>query len=100
MGFPGTVILMMKTQIGLGVLSIPTAFDSLGIVPGIICLCVIAAVTTWSDYVIGAFKLNHREVYGIDDAAGLMFGSIGRGVLSVIFCLCKYSDTNMSTGGN
>ncbi|CAG8031412.1 unnamed protein product [Penicillium olsonii] len=86
-GFPGTVILMMKTQIGLGVLSIPTAFDSLGIVPGVICLCVIAAVTTWSDYVIGAFKLNHREVYGIDDAAGLMFGSIGRGVLSVIFCL-------------
>ncbi|CAG8418904.1 unnamed protein product [Penicillium salamii] len=86
-GFPGTVILMMKTQIGLGVLSIPTAFDSLGIVPGIICLCVIAAVTTWSDYVIGSFKLNHREIYGIDDAAGLMFGPIGRGALSVIFCL-------------
>lgn len=79
---------MMKTQIGLGVLSIPMAFDTLGIVPGVLCLCAIAAVTTWSDYVIGTFKLNHREVYGIDDAAALMFGPIGRWALSVIFCLC------------
>ncbi|CAG8909171.1 unnamed protein product [Penicillium egyptiacum] len=85
--FPGTIILMMKTQIGLGVLSIPMAFDYLGIVPGVICLCAIAVVTTWSDYVIGTFKLNHREVYGIDDAAALIFGPIGRWALSVIFCL-------------
>lgn len=86
----GTVILMMKTQIGLGVLSIPTAFDSLGLVPGVICLCAIAVITTWSDYIVGTFKLNHREVYGIGDAGALMFGSIGRGVLSAAFCLCMY----------
>ncbi|KAE8144557.1 putative amino acid transporter [Aspergillus avenaceus] len=86
-GFLGTVILMMKTQIGLGVLSIPTALDILGLVPGIICICVIAAVTTWSGYIIGIFKLNHREVYGIDDAGGLIFGPLGRWTLSLVFCL-------------
>lgn len=79
----------MKTQIGLGVLSIPVAFDSLGIVPGVIVLIVIAAITTWSDYIIGVFKLKHREVYGIDDVGELLLGPIGRILLGGAFVLCK-----------
>jgi amino acid permease len=54
---------MMKTQIGLGVLSIPLVFDTLGLIPGIICLIMIATMTGWSAYVIGIFKLNHPEVW-------------------------------------
>ncbi|KAB8079290.1 transmembrane amino acid transporter protein-domain-containing protein [Aspergillus leporis] len=86
-GFLGTVILMMKTQIGLGVLSIPTAFHVLGMIPGVICLCAISGITTWSDYIVGTFKLRHRDVYGIDDAGGLIFGQTGRVILAVTFCL-------------
>ncbi|KAF3352673.1 hypothetical protein VdG1_08839 [Verticillium dahliae VDG1] len=86
-GWLGTVALMMKTQIGLGVLSIPAAFDTLGIVPGVLVLCAISAITTWSDYIVGVFKLRHREVYSIDDAGQLMFGRIGREVMGVAFCL-------------
>ncbi|CAD0105777.1 unnamed protein product [Aureobasidium uvarum] len=86
-GWLGTVALMMKTQIGLGVLSIPAVFNSLGMIPGIICLLVIAAITTWSDYMVGAFKLNHPEVYGIDDVGRLLFGKIGRGVMGVAYVL-------------
>jgi amino acid permease len=80
---------MMKTQIGLGVLSIPTAFHVLGMIPGVICLCAISGITTWSDYIVGTFKLRHRDVYGIDDAGGLIFGQTGRVILAVTFCLCK-----------
>ncbi|GKZ28640.1 hypothetical protein AbraIFM66950_010322 [Aspergillus brasiliensis] len=86
-GFIGTVILMMKTQIGLGVLAIPSALDVLGMVPGIICLFVVYCITTWSGYIVGTFKINHREVYSIDDAGGLMFGPLGRWTLSAAFCL-------------
>ncbi|KAG5662367.1 hypothetical protein KAF25_004785 [Fusarium avenaceum] len=86
-GWLGTSALMMKTQIGLGILSIPSAFHTLGIIPGIICLIVIGAITTWSDYMIGTFKLNHREVYGIDDAGGILFGRVGREVLGIGFAL-------------
>lgn len=82
---------MMKTQIGLGVLSIPAVFDTLGIVPGVICLCAVSAITTWSDYIVGVFKLRHPEVYSIDDAGFLMFGRIGREFLGIAFCLCKPS---------
>jgi amino acid permease len=86
-GWIGTVALMMKTQIGLGVLSIPAVFDVLGIVPGIICLIIIAAITTWSDYMVGVFKRNHPQVYGIDDAGYLIFGRIGREIFGITFCL-------------
>ncbi|KAJ5601473.1 hypothetical protein N7510_011007 [Penicillium lagena] len=86
-GWLGTAVLMMKTQIGLGVLSIPVAFDSLGIIPGIICLIAIAAITTWSDYIIGVFKLRHREVYGIDDVGQMLFGKFGKIVFGGAFIL-------------
>ncbi|CAM1505934.1 Fc.00g115710.m01.CDS01 [Cosmosporella sp. VM-42] len=87
LGWIGTVALMMKTQIGLGVLSIPAVFDTLGIVPGVICLCTIAAITTWSDYMVGVFKLRHPQVYSIGDAGQLMFGRIGRETFGGAFVL-------------
>ncbi|KIL88141.1 hypothetical protein FAVG1_08219 [Fusarium avenaceum] len=86
-GWIATVALMTKTQIGLGVLSIPQTFDALGLIPGIICLIVVSSITTWSDYMIGVFKRRHPHVYGIDDAGYLMFGRIGREVLATVFML-------------
>ncbi|RMY42210.1 hypothetical protein D0866_00063 [Hortaea werneckii] len=80
-------VLMMKTEIGLGVLSIPDAFDSLGIVPGVIILIAISVITTWSAYVAGKFKLNHPETYGVADAGELMFGVAGREGFAIAFCL-------------
>lgn len=80
---------MMKTQIGLGVLSIPAVLDTLGMVPGVIILITIAVITTWSDYIVGVFKLNHRSVYGIDDVGYLLFGRIGREFFGVAFVLCR-----------
>lgn len=79
---------MMKTQIGLGVLAIPHTFDTLGMVPGVICLCVVAALNAWSNYRVGAFKLRHQDVYGIDDVGRIIFGRMGREILAVAFCLC------------
>lgn len=75
---------MTKSQLGLGVLSIPTAFDALGMVPGVICLCTVAVTTIWSNYVVGTFKLRHREAYSIVDAGELIFGKVGRIILVVI----------------
>lgn len=80
---------MTKSMIGIGVLSIPIAFDTLGIVPGVIVLCVIASITTWSDYIVGVFKLRHPEVYGIDDAGKLMFGRLGQIIFGGAYVLCK-----------
>ncbi|KAI4715894.1 hypothetical protein E4T48_07908 [Aureobasidium sp. EXF-10727] len=87
LGWIGTIGLMMKTQIGLGVLSIPAIFDSLGMIPGIICLIVIGVITTWSDYMVGVFKINHPEIYAIDDVGAMLFGPIGRELFAGAYAL-------------
>ncbi|KAB8204818.1 transmembrane amino acid transporter protein-domain-containing protein [Aspergillus parasiticus] len=78
---------ILDTLFGLGVLSIPQILDSLGLIPGIICLLAVAIITTWSNYVIGTFKLRHPEVYANDDAGKLLFGRGGREVLVVAVCI-------------
>lgn len=70
-------------------MSIPAAFDVLGMIPGIICLCAVAVITTWSGWVVGDFKLRHAEVYSIDDAGAIMFGRIGREFFGAALCICK-----------
>lgn len=90
-GWIGTTALMMKTQFGLGVLAMPGILDTLGMIPGVICICAVAVITTWSNYIVGAFKLRHPEVYGIDDAGALMFGRVGREVFGVAVCLCEFT---------
>lgn len=75
----------MKTQIGLGVLSLPSVFNVLGMIPGVILLCTIGGMTTWSNYIVGIFKLKHREVYGVDDVGHLLFGRIGKEVFAFAF---------------
>jgi amino acid permease len=80
---------MLKSQIGIGVLSIPSAFDVLGMVPGVILLLFIATVATWSGLVVGPFKRRHPHVYGLDDAGYMMGGPIAREVMAGGFTLCK-----------
>lgn len=78
---------MVKTQIGLGVLSIPSVLDTLGMGPGLVVLIVIGGITTWSNYVIGTFKKNHPSVYGIDDVGYKLFGPVGKEIFAVVFVL-------------
>ena len=83
-------MLMVKTQIGLGVLSIPSVLDTLGMGPGLVVVVSIGIITTWSNYIIGVFKKNHPSVYGIDDVGYKLFGRAGREFFYVVFILCKY----------
>lgn len=88
-GWKGTSVLMLKTQIGLGVLSLPQVFDTLGLIPGVIVLLIIASMTTWSNYIVGVFKLRHADVYGIDDVGRKLFGRVGYEIFGIAFALCE-----------
>ncbi|RSL55341.1 hypothetical protein CEP54_009426 [Fusarium duplospermum] len=82
-GWIGTSALMIKAQIGLGVLSIPQAFDVLGI----------------SNYIVEVFKLRHPEINGIDDVGAMLFGCVGREILAAGFVLyCTFVAGSMMLG--
>lgn len=79
---------MMKFQIGIGAFAVPKALGVIGIIPGCIVVIIVAAISTWAALQIGRFKRKHPKVYGIDDAAGLMFGRAGWMTYFAAFQLC------------
>ena len=49
----GAAILIAKFQIGLGALSLPGTFHSLGFFPGVLCFIVLAMIITGAGYMSG-----------------------------------------------
>ncbi|KAL1404901.1 hypothetical protein Q8F55_008512 [Vanrija albida] len=74
-GTLGAFVLITKANLGLGVLSIPFVFMTLGIVPGVIVILVVQTMIGYCAAAIGPFKRNHPEVYGLADA-GYVFGGV------------------------
>ncbi|KAL1408564.1 hypothetical protein Q8F55_005377 [Vanrija albida] len=85
MGWVQAAIILLKTQVGLGVLAMPQMLQAIGAVPGTLVIVGLGILTTWCDYVVGTFKRNHPEVYSIADAGYLMFGNVGREVFTFAF---------------
>ncbi|TIA90420.1 hypothetical protein E3P99_01565 [Wallemia hederae] len=76
--WPMAAIVMTKIQFGLGILSVPSAFASLGAVPGIIILLLMAAMTTWGSMVTYRFRHFHRSTHSVPDIAMIMGGEPAR----------------------
>ncbi|EME88390.1 uncharacterized protein MYCFIDRAFT_76214 [Pseudocercospora fijiensis CIRAD86] len=78
----------MKTQVGIGALSIPGAFEILGLVPGVFVLFIVASMATWSNHRAGKFCLKHDQTFSLDQAGKIMFGAPGEYIL--LACLMLY----------
>lgn len=78
-------VVLLKCQIALGVLAMPTALSAVGAVPGALIILGIGLLTTWSDYTVGLFKRNHPEVYSLGDVGFILAGPIGREVASFMY---------------
>lgn len=79
--------------------SIPSVFETLGIIPGVIILIVLAILTTWSGEILGRFKLRHPEVYSLSDCGRLMFGRVGDEVFGVAYFLRASLSLFLPAGG-
>ncbi|CAG7979274.1 unnamed protein product [Penicillium olsonii] len=71
---------MIAQSISLGVLSLPSSMATLGFVPGCILIVSIGALTTYTGYVLGQFKIRYPQVHNMSDAAEILFGPVGREV--------------------
>ncbi|GAA5838423.1 hypothetical protein JCM11251_004933 [Rhodosporidiobolus azoricus] len=87
-GWLSTSVLMMKAQMGLGVLSIPSVFHVLGLLPGILILLFIGGLNTYTQWFLaGPFKRRHPQCYTLADAGYLMAGAWGREVIGAAYWL-------------
>ncbi|TXT10607.1 hypothetical protein VHUM_02112 [Vanrija humicola] len=72
----GALVLLTKTNFGLGVLTIPSVLHTFGIVPGIILILAMMALATYCASHVGRFKLRHPEVYALADAGNIVGGRV------------------------
>lgn len=69
----------MAETVSLGILSLPSVLATVGLVPGIILICVISALATYSGLLLAEFRKQYPFVQNFGDAVGLLGRSIGMG---------------------
>ncbi|KAJ5579830.1 uncharacterized protein N7459_005815 [Penicillium hispanicum] len=81
--FLTTIPVMIAENVSVGILSLPSAVATLGMVPAAIMIIFISALSWYTGYVIGQFKLRHPEIHSMGDAGELLMGRFGRELLGL-----------------
>ncbi|KAA1468635.1 hypothetical protein DENSPDRAFT_863722 [Dentipellis sp. KUC8613] len=92
-------LLMTAEIVSNGMLSLPNAVAVIGLVPSVILTVFLGIFGLFTAKLLIDFKLNHPEVHNMGDAGFIIFGSIGREVLSlgtVIFSICALGSELLS----
>lgn len=82
LSWPMTAVLMIAEIVSNGMLSLPSSLGSIGLVPGLIIIIFLGIFATYTSWLLVRFKLRHPEVHNMGDAGFIMFGPIGRELLS------------------
>lgn len=70
-------MVMVAETISLGILSLPQAMSTVGVIPGLILLLGLGAFASYSGVVIGQFKLRHPHIHSMECAGRVLFGQWG-----------------------
>lgn len=82
LSWPLVAILMIAEIVSNGMLSLPSAFAAVGMVPGIIITTFLGVFATYTSWLLVKFKLRHPEVHTMADAGYIMFGTVGRELMA------------------
>lgn len=87
LGWKQLTVCLIVEAIALGSLSIPSAFATLGMVPGIILSVGLGLVAIYTSYVVGQVKMRYPHVNHYSDAVALIWGRFGKELTGVMFAL-------------
>ncbi|CAG7925021.1 unnamed protein product [Penicillium olsonii] len=76
-------MLMIAENVSLGILSIPSTMAVLGMVPAAILIVFLSAISWYTGYIIGQFKVRYPHVHSMGDAGEIIFGPAGRVLLEL-----------------
>ncbi|KAJ5599840.1 hypothetical protein N7450_000907 [Penicillium hetheringtonii] len=83
-------LLMICESVSLGVLSLPSAVSTLGMVPGVILIVGLGLLATYTGYNIGLMRERYPHIQNLADAGEILMGSFGRelfGLGQFLFCI-------------
>ncbi|KAJ5247526.1 hypothetical protein N7468_002509 [Penicillium chermesinum] len=76
-------MLMIAENVSVGILSLPSAVATLGMAPAAIMIVFISALSWYTGYEIGQFKLRHPHIHSMGDAGELLMGRVGRELMGI-----------------
>ncbi|KAI0517596.1 transmembrane amino acid transporter [Xylaria bambusicola] len=82
LSWPLVAVLMITEIVSNGMLSLPSSLAAVGVVPGVIVIVFLGVFATYTSWVLIQFKLRHPEVHNMGDAGMIIFGPVGREILS------------------
>ncbi|PYH48964.1 amino acid transporter [Aspergillus saccharolyticus JOP 1030-1] len=74
-------ILMVAENVSIGILSLPSAVATLGLVPAIIIMIGISFIAWYTAYIIYQFKMRYLHIHSMGDAGEVILGRFGRELL-------------------
>ncbi|ETS86982.1 N amino acid transport system protein [Pestalotiopsis fici W106-1] len=87
LGWKRLTVVLLVEAIALGTLSIPSAFATLGMVPGVILSVGLGLVAVYTSYIVGQVKLRYPHVSHYADAGRLLMGKFGYELVGTMFAL-------------
>ncbi|KAF1831760.1 N amino acid transport system protein [Decorospora gaudefroyi] len=87
LGWKQLTVCLIVEAIALGSLSIPSAFATLGMVPGVIMCVGLGLVAIYTSYVVGQVKMRYPHVSHYSDAVEIIWGRFGKELAGVMFAL-------------
>ncbi|KAL6359639.1 hypothetical protein LRP88_07060 [Fusarium phalaenopsidis] len=85
LGWKRLTVILIVTAIALGSLSLPGAYATLGMIPGVIVTIFFGFVAIYASYIIGLVKLKYPEAKSYVDVGTLLMGKWGDVLFSIIF---------------
>ncbi|KAI1424753.1 transmembrane amino acid transporter [Xylaria sp. FL1777] len=82
LSWPLVAVLMITEIVSNGMLTLPSSLAAVGVVPGVIVIVFLGAFATYTAWALIQFKLRHPEVHNMGDAGMILFGPVGREILS------------------
>lgn len=78
LGWKRLAIVTIVEAVALGALSLPSAYHTLGMFPGVFLTITIGMLSIFTSYIVGQVKLAHPHVANYAEAGRLLFGRYGR----------------------
>ncbi|PSN63200.1 hypothetical protein BS50DRAFT_602910 [Corynespora cassiicola Philippines] len=98
-------VILITIEVGIGILSLPSALQTLGLVPGIIAILGFGALTTYCGYILVQFYRKYPMVTNLVDCARYVGGAPFETFLGIAFVLnlvliCSSANITMSIALN
>ncbi|KAI0639244.1 amino acid transporter [Trametes polyzona] len=82
LSWPFVAAFMIAEIVSNGMLTLPNAMAVVGIVPSLVLTIFLGVFALYTAKLLIDFKLNHPEVHNMGDAGFILFGPVGREILS------------------